>query len=889
LSSVIFRNQIEENDRREALLLGLAFTFLCLSSVALYLAPAVKTRTVDALGTRWQHFSVLPVWLTAAYLLRKSLKKVRPLRDPFLLPIGLLLSGWGLLTIWRLAPGFGLRQLGWFVIGIGAMLSVFRLPADLSWLRRYRYLWLLVGVALTALTLLLGTNPSSIEPRLWLGCCGIYLQPSEPLRLLLISFFASYLADRMAFRLVEHSPIWSLVYAPLILVWGLSVALLVMQGDVGAGALYLVILAALLYLVMGKRNVLVIAIIFLVIGGLVGFEMSALVHNRVQAWLDPWIDPSGGSYQLVQALIAIASGGVFGRGPGIGSPGFVPVIHSDFVFTAIVEEWGLLGGLGLIGLLAILVTRGFRVATKSSDPFKVILSSGLTIGLAFQAILIIGGNIRLLPLVGVTLPFVSYGGSSLVTSMIALSFLLLLSGGSAGSDPYAEPLQRIHGGIMAAWVCLVVLLGWWTLYRAPVLTSRTDNPRRAVSELYNLRGRIVDRSGEILAMSTGDQGAYERVYPVPWASTVTGFNSLAYGQIGVERTMDKVLRGEEGYPLSISWWNRLLNGYPPPGLNVRLTIDGSLQRNAWEALQGETGAIVILDPRQGEILALVSSPAFDPNRLDVDWRTLISREDAPLLNRATQGLYQPGMIFAPFTLAWSETSGLVHVEDQVLDATRAVSLDGMSLTCMMDLPDVEEVNYGQVLRAGCPGPIAELGTNLGADGLEEMAQAFEFTRPPAIRIETAPIMAVVMGSTPLDWQAAAIGQGDLTITPLQVARAFSALITDGYLPALRIVSAVKDANGRWQEVESLGVRDQVIGAEISVKIRAALVSDSGSLLGFSARAIAGSEEESLSWYVCARVDGSDNVQLILVVLENASDARAKAIGLSLLDSRLPAP
>jgi len=889
LSSAIFRNQIEENDRREALLLGLAFTFLCLTSVALFLAPAVKTRTVDALGTRWQHFSVLPVWLTAAFILRRSLKKVRPLRDPFLLPIGLLLSGWGLLTIWRLAPGFGLRQLGWFVIGVGGMLIIFRLPADLSWLRRYRYLWLLMGVALTALTLLLGTNPSSIEPRLWLGCCGIYLQPSEPLRLLLISFFASYLADRMAFRLVERSPIWSLVFAPLILVWGLSVALLVMQGDVGAGALYLVILTALLYLVMGKRHILVIAIIFLVIGGLVGFEMSALVHNRIQAWLDPWVDPSGGSYQLVQALIAIASGGVFGRGPGIGSPAFVPVVHSDFVFTAIVEEWGLIGGLGLIGLLAILVTRGFRVATRSSDPFKVILSSGLSIGLAFQAILIIGGNIRLLPLVGVTLPFVSYGGSSLVTSMIALSFLLLLSGGSGGSDRYAQPLRTIHGGIMAAWICLAVLLGWWTLFRAPTLTSRTDNPRRAVSELYNLRGRIVDRPGEILAMSTGDQGAYERVYPVPWASTVTGFSSLAYGQIGVERSMDKLLRGEEGYPLSKSWWSRLLNGYPPPGLDVRLTIDGTLQRNAWEALQGETGAIVILDPLSGDILALVSSPAFDPNRLDADWQTLISREDAPLLNRTTQGLYQPGMIFAPFTLAWSEASGLVHLEDQVLDATRVFSLDGMSLTCMLTLADVEEVDYGHVLRAGCPGPIAELGTNLGADGLEEMVQAFEFTRPPAIRIETAPIKAVVMGSTSRDWQAAAIGQGDLTITPLQVARAFSTIITDGYLPALRIVSAVKDVNGRWQEVESLGVRDQVIDAGISAKIRTALISDSGSFLSFSARAIAGSEEESLSWYVCTSIDGAGNVELILVVLENASDARVKAIGLSLLDSRLPAP
>lgn len=889
MSSVIFRNQIEENDRREALLLGLAFTFLCLSSVALFLSPAVKTRTVDALGTRWQHFSVLPVWLTAAFILRRSLKKVRPLRDPFLLPIGLLLSGWGLLTIWRLAPGFGLRQLGWFIIGVGGMFIVSRLPADLSWLRRYRYLWLLVGVALTGLTLLLGTNPSSIEPRLWLGCCGIYLQPSEPLRLLLISFFASYLADRMAFRLVENSPIWSFVFAPLILVWGFSVALLVIQGDVGAGVLYLVILAALLYLVRGKRQILVIAIIFLVIGGLVGFNISALVHNRVQAWLDPWVDPSGGSYQLVQALIAIASGGVFGRGPGVGSPAFVPVVHSDFIFTAIVEEWGLLGGLGLIGLFAILVTRGFRVASRSSDTFKVILSSGLTIGLALQAILIVGGNIRLLPLVGVTLPFVSYGGSSLVTSMIALSFLLLLSGGSGGSVRYSQPLRRIHGGIMAAWVCLAVLLGWWTLYRAPALTSRTDNPRRAVSELYNLRGQILDRSGEILAMSTGNQGDYERVYPVPWTSTVTGFSSLAYGQIGVERTMDKVLRGEEGYPLSMSWWSRLLSGYPPPGLDVRLTIDGTLQRNAWEALQGETGAIVIIDPRQGEILALVSSPVFDPNRLDADWQTLISREDAPLLNRATQGLYQPGMIFAPFTLAWSEASGLVHVEDQVLDATRSFSLNGMSLACMMDLADVEDVDYGHILRAGCPGPVADLGTNLGADGLEEMAQAFGFSRPPAIRIETAPIKAVDMGSTPRDWQVAAIGQGDLTITPLQVARAFSAFIIDGHVPGLRIVSAFKDTNGRWQEVESLGERDQVIDAEISVKIRAALISKSGSLLSYSARAIAGSEEESLSWYVCARVDESDNVQLILVVLENASDTRAKAIGLSLLDSRLPAP
>jgi len=889
LSSAIFRNQIEENDRREALLLGLAFIFLCLSSLTLYFAPAVKMRTVDALGTRWQHFGLLPVWLIAAIALRQSLRRVRPLRDPFLLPLGLLLGGWGVLTIWRLAPGFGMRQLGWFILGVGAMLIVFRLPADLHWLRRYRYLWLIVGVALTGLTLLLGTNPSSVEPRLWLGCCGIYLQPSEPLRLLLISFFASYLADRMAFRWVERSRIWPIVYAPLIVVWGLSVALLVMQGDVGAGTLYLVILAALLYLVTGKRHILVIAFIILLIGGLAGFGLSASVQNRIQAWIDPWSDPSGGSYQLVQALIAVASGGVLGRGPGIGSPAFVPVVHSDFVFTAIVEEWGLLGGLGLIALFAVLVTRGFRAAARSKESFNVILSAGLSIGFAFQAILIVGGNIRMLPLVGVTLPFVSYGGSSLMTNMIALSFLLLLSGSSGGAERFSRPLRTIHAWITAAWVGLAVLLGWWTIFRAPTLTARTDNPRRAVSELYNLRGSILDQTNEVLAMSTGDQGAYERLYPAPWAATVTGFSSLAYGQTGVEASMDKLLRGEDGYPLSVSWWNRLLTGYPPPGLDVRLTIDGALQRSAWETLQGETGAIVILDPSRGDVLAMVSSPSFDPNRVDADWLSLIDQEAAPLLNRVTQGRYQPGMTFAPFVLAWSEMTGLIELDDRVSNAAAVISVDGMELRCLTSVSTVEGVDYGQVLRAGCPVPFAELGADLGENGLADMLQSFGFTRPPAIRLETAPVPAVEIGLSETDWQFTAIGQSEVTVTPLQVARAFAAVLTDGELPALRVVAAVKDKDGRWQEVASLGERNAAIDSETSAKVRSALTDGSNSIFRYAAEAVAGMEEERLSWFVCSNLDDLGSERMVLVILENAPLERAQAIGLMLLDWQEASP
>ncbi len=883
MSSAIFRSQIEENDRREALLLGLAFAFLCLTSLALYLAPAIKTRTADALGLRWQHFSFLLVWLIAAAALRRSLKRLRPLRDPFILPVGLLLSGWGVLTIWRLVPGFGLRQMGWFVLGVGAMLIVFRLPADLSWLRRYRYLWLIVGVALTAMTLLLGTNPSSVEPRLWLGCCGIYLQPSEPLRLLLISFFASYLADRMTFRWGERSRIWPITYAPLIVVWGLSVALLVMQGDIGAGTLYLVILAALLYLVTGKWHILIVAFMVILLGGLIGFGLSASVQSRILAWIDPWSDPSGGSYQLMQALIAVASGGVLGRGPGIGSPAFVPVVHSDFVFTAIVEEWGLLGGLSLIALFAILVARGFRVAARSKESFSVILAGGLSIGFAFQAILIVGGNIRMLPLVGVTLPFVSYGGSSLMTNMIALSFLLLLSGGSGGVERFSRPLRTIHGWISAAWVGLAVLLGWWTIYYAPLLTARTDNPRRAVSELYNLRGNIVDRTNEVLATSTGEQGSYERVYPAPWAATVTGFSSLAYGQTGVERTMDKVLRGEAGYPLSVGWWDRMLTGYPPVGLDVRLTIDSALQRNAWEVIKDETGAIVILDPSDGDLLAMVSSPSYDPNRVDAEWQSLIDREGAPLLNRVTQGLYQPGMAFAPFVMAWSETKGLVRLEDRASNASSAISVDGTELRCSTTVSKADGVDYARALRAGCPGPFVELGADLGRDGIAGMLQAFGFTRSPSIRLETAPMPAVAIGSSESEWQMAGIGQSEITVTPLQVARAFAAILANGDLPALRVVEAMKDMNGRWQEVDSLAGRDTAIAPEISVKIRTALTDNSVSLFQYTAQAIAGMEEERLSWYVCGNVDELGSHRMVLVVLEDATLERARAIGSALLD------
>lgn len=881
MSSVIFLDRIEEIDRREVRLLGLAFAFLLFIAIAMLIAPVVRQQSWSALGSRFLHLLVLPIWLTCVWLLRRELRRVRPHRDPVLLPVGSLLAGWGMLLVWRLAPDFGLRQTGWFIVGTCAMLFVFRLPSDLRWLRRYRYLWLIAGVTLTALTLIFGTNPSGVEPRLWLGCCGIYLQPSEPLRLLLIAFVASYLADHLAFRWAEGSPPWIPTLVPLIVIWGLSVVLLVVQRDLGTGMLYLVILAVLLYLVSRRWQVLFIAVGLAVIGARLGYGLLDVVRIRTEAWLNPWQDPIGGSYQLVQGLIAIASGGVFGRGVGIGAPTFVPVVHSDFVFAAVLEEWGLLGGLGIVALFAILVARGLRAAARSRDPFATILAAGLAVAFGLQSILILGGTIRLLPLAGITLPFVSYGGSSLVTSLLALSFLLLLSGGGGSSESFARPIRNIQIGLTCAWVGVALVLGWWSLYRASVLTARTDNPRRGISELYTLRGRILDRLGKVLAESVGERGDFQRLYPDPWAVTVVGFNSLSYGQSGVESSMDLVLRGEEGHPTLDLWWSHLLWGNPPHGLDVGLTIDTNLQKAAAEALSGHKGSIVILDAKSGEILAMVSSPSFNPNRLEQDWATLTTREDGPLLNRATQGRYQPGMAMTPFVLAWAQAMEVADSNDRVSGMTEPFKVQGATLTCRETSLSGRENTLAGALRLGCPGPFVKLGEMLGGEGLSEMVQGFGLDVSPSIRLEHVLIQSFPEPLGVDDLRAVAIGQGPVTVTPLQMARAFATFLRAGSLPALQVVREISTTEGTWQEQSPLDTEAEVIPHEISSSILEALMGENGNVLAYSAEAFSGSETGKLAWFFGADLD-NPSPRLVMVVLEEATLSQARQAGEGLL-------
>ncbi len=885
LLSDISPDPTKDIHRKEARLLAFGFAFLVLSAVSIWLARVIRAPgEFDPLGSL-AHGLLLVVWAAGAWFAHREAGKLRPFRDPLLLPLGLLLAGWGALLVWRLSAGLGLRQVGWFALGLAMLIAILHSPPDLSWLRRYKYLWLSIGLLLTGLTLFFGTHPAGGEPRLWLGCCGIYLQPSEPLRLLLLAFVASYLADRILAGWAGDQRRRSLAMAALLAAWGIAGLLLAAQRDLGMATLFLVLFTLLTYIASGRTVILVAAFALACVGGLAGAQLIDLVRTRAAAWLDPWADPTGNGYQLVQSLIAIAWGGVFGTGPGMGSPHLVPVVQSDFIFAAVMEEWGMIGGLAMIVLLAVLVARGLRIAAHSQEPFSMLLSAGVAVAFGSQAILILGGVVRLLPITGVTLPFVSYGGSSLITSFIGLGILLVLSQeGSSKSGGFSLQIYTIQRLMSVAWILIAFAVGWWVLYRGETLQLRTDNLRRAFVSSNSLRGAIRDRNDRLLALSVGRPGDYRRQVLAPEAVSSVGYDSGAFGQAGVELSMDGYLRGELGpEPLQVAW-TKLLRGVPPSGYQVRLTIDLDLQAAAMGALKGSRGALVAIDPTSGDILAMASAPGFDPNTLDEEWADLIERSDAPLLNRAAQSRYQPGMVLEPFLYAWALEHGYIQAQQPIESLGEAVSLEEQQLSCLFEVPLGQAETLDTALEWACPGPFANLGERIGADGLEAMLAAFGFNRTAEIRLATADPIGLEIPSDAQSVRWAAIGQGDLLISPLHVGRAFSALASGGLRPALSLVDAVGSRDGDWERLQALGIEESVLSPRSAQTTLQAMGLYEDSRVDYSAEALSGPEGGKLAWYLGARVAAGPRM-VVVVVLEDGTVELAEQIGRGLVDAR----
>jgi len=876
-------------------LLFFAGLFLGLYSLALTLSPAARMRSWDV-EYRWGHWIGFGVWLflviVADWQIRRKLRD----GDPYLFPVAALLTGWGLMTIWRLFPEFGLRQTIWFSIASIVFLLGMRLPTQLEFLRRYKYVLLTAGLVLTAFTLIFGTNPTgSPGPRLWLGCCGFYFQPSEPLKLLLIIFLSAYLAGKRHWfslsavksidsqhgeaeqKLKRGATSLSLL-APLLLMTGLTLLLLLVQRDLGTATIFLFLFAVITFLATERKIILVLSTFVLAMAGLSSYFLFDVVRLRIDAWLNPWIDPSNRSYQIVQSLIAMANGGVGGRGPGMGSPTLVPVSHSDFIFSAIVEEGGLLGGLGLIALLMLLTASGIRITLRAPDNFRRYLAAGLTAYLIGQSLLIIGGNIRMLPLTGVTLPFVSYGGSSLLTAYISLLLLALISQ-SGNNNPQGASNPKLYirfGGFLLASLALSALvIGWWTYQRGPELLERTDNARRAIADRYVKRGDIIDRENTLIGGVSGITGELERDYEYPDLGSLVGYSHPAYGQSGLEASLDPYLRGLEGHSTLLVWWHHLLYGQPPPGLDVKLYLDMDLQQKANQLMSDSKGALILMNAETGEIISMVSQPTYEAAQLDEIWSELITNADTPLLNRVVQGRYQPGTVLGPFLLA------ALFAEDSFQLNEIGPTLTGdPEIECA--LPGIEST-WSDAISAGCKGSVITLGEELGGERfsklLEDLGFFTDITLDPGDEGEYSP--TAIRSPEEL-----IIGQSDFQVSPLQVARAVSALSAGGAVPEPQLVAAVNLPDSGWMVFPTAGEKQEIF-SDINANKLAELLADEALPIWQVVSKTENSEDQEISWYLAGTLPGWSGAPLIMViVLEDDSPQQVLQIGREMMEAAL---
>ncbi len=830
---------------------------------------------------RGDWFVLLPtaVWLTTTLIAHLLLAKYKPHHDPYLWPLVSVLMGWGLLLISRLAPNFVWRQTVWVVVGTAVLLAVAILPKNLRPLRRYRYTWLFGGLLLMAITLIFGVNPSGYGAALWLPIPSfgqVYFQPSELLKLLLVIFFASYFAERDGLLRRENgrSLSQSLPYlAPLLLMWGFCMILLVWQRDLGAATIFFMLFLSQLYLSSGERRYLLAGAVLLLISSVIAYFAFDLVALRIEAWWNPWADAAGRAYQIVQSLYAIAAGGLVGQGIGQGFPGYIPVVHSDFVFAAIAEEWGAMGAVGTIAIFMLLAGRGMKVAMMGKRPFRFYLAAGITVLFSTQALLIMGGVTKLLPLTGVTLPFISYGGSSLLISSIMVGLLLNADGHTTLSPvsrfvPSQLPqLLQLTAFILASFVLVTASLFFWTAVRAPSILAREDNPRLVEAALRVQRGTIFDQNSAILAETVGEK-RLSREYP-PISSPAVGYYSFRHGTAGVEQSMDAFLSGNNSD--NNRHWLRELLHEPQVGGDVRLSIDAAWQARAEAALGAQTGAIVVfkLEENSANIVALSSHPSYDPNVLDAEFEQLTAADDAPLLNRAAQGQYQPGMVLQPFLIAAALDAGVIALDGTVEHANRPVVIgdnDVQATTHCLSAPP-SPTTWADVLLYQCPAPMAELGEQMGVDGLTAVFTQFQLLQPPSLPLDTAtpPVAAID------DPAQAAIGQDTLLLTPLQVGLAWAALMKNGRLPTLQLVLATRNVNGGWLPYAQDENGAAAITPPTAAALRNALPQHNG-LIEHSLRALSGPDGGGNSWYVGYAPDTGYAVVVVIEDSEGVAEA-----------------
>ncbi len=868
----------------------------------------------------------VPIGIFAAFIVSHlAVRKLAPESDPAILPIVFALSGIGIAFVTRLAPDLAVRQLMWLFLGIGFMLAVLVIARNLDKLANYKYTLIIAGVLLLLSPMLPVIGQEIYGSRIWLSIGPFSFQPGELAKICIVLFLAGYLAqnremlsvftwDVGPFRLPSLPTL-----IPLLVMWALAFVVVVLEKDLGSALVLFLVFLVMLYVATGKKLYVVVGVALAGAAAIVLWMFFGHVQQRVDIWLDPFADPTNTGYQLVQTLYSLADGGLFGVGIGQGMAESIPVVESDFIFTAIAEETGLLGAAGVLLLYLCFAIRGILTAARAKSDVSSFIATGLTAIIILQAFIIVGGVTRLIPLTGITLPFVSQGGSSLLAGFIIVGFLLRCGdeGTGVGSEMTSATTmfsqnsvlgrvslgKRLTGTLIvfsAMFALLVANLTLIMVVQAKDYQNMPGNNHTMAREAETERGTISTYDGVVLAQSVkNDEGTYDRVYPAgDLAAHVVGYASEQYGTSGIEAAMNDSLKGQQNF----ATWSDAINalaGVNQAGNDVTLTLNSKIQQAAQNALAGYSGACVVIDPDTGAVLAMASSPTYNAADIEQLIASAASDDSGTLLNRATQSLYAPGSTFKIISLATALEDGVAK-EDTVFESPGTMEIGNAPVT------NFEEYAYGNITLARATElssntVYGQLGVNMGAERLVAGADKFgfdqkiEFDLPLSTSLMPDPSEMTTWETA---WAAAGepVGQHESPAGPqatvLQMALAGCAIANDGTIMQPYLVDSIYNANGERSHTEQPSKLFQAISASTAKRVLKVLegvvTSGTGTEAAIPGIAVAGKTgtaehqgREDDSWFV--GIAPADNPRVVVAIaLEQAgksvsADARAQQV------------
>ncbi len=694
------------------------------------------------------------------------------------------------------------------VLSYGVCLLIPLLLQRLRFLDRLTWLYSAAGILMISIVLILGevTHGSKLS----FSIHGITFQPSEFVKILFVFFLAAAIYEKTDLKRICMTALLA----------GIHVIVLVVSKDLGSALIFFVAFVVMVFIATGSYLYLLAGIAGGAAASVAAYYLFSHVRVRVLAWRDPWAYIDNQGYQITQSLFAIGSGSWFGMGLGQGSPGDIPYVETDFMFSALCEELGVLTGICVILVILSCFIMIMETAVGRRNRFYKLLAVGLGTLYIFQIFLTVGGGIKFIPLTGVTLPFISYGGSSVLTTMamffLALGIQLLPetdgpSRKKRKTEDFAEELEesallqerrrtnrKIRGLTWFFVLLFVTMMGdlaYFTATSRESIMNNSYNSRQEILRSRNYRGSIYSADGQVLARTLLDEEGNEtREYPFGnLFAHVVGYSTR--GRTGVEAQANYYLINS-----NISLTEKAANDAADiknPGDNVYTTLDVELQQIARKSLGIYKGAVIVSECDTGRILAMVSGPDFDPNEISEIWDDLVEDTSSTvLLNRATQGLYPPGSTFKIVTALEYIREHPEDYDSYVYDCSGSYQSDDTSISCYHGIRH-GRVDFMASFAKSCNSSFANIGMELDRNAFRETLNQLLFDQKLPLSINYAGSSVQVSEEmTDGEMMQTAIGQGRTQMTPMHLHLLCSAIANDGELMVPYVIDSVQTEDGK---------------------------------------------------------------------------------------------